>query len=273
MDASGAGAPGTTAPTPPVVPSQWSTLSPELQGYVETKGFKDVSGAIESYRNMEKLLGVPKERILKLPEKADDAEGWKNVYSRLGCPEKPAGYELKMPEGIGDEGFAQWAKDTFHGLGLSKNQGENLTTKWNEYVQKQMEKTTADYNSQVEQEEASLKTEWGAAYDQNINLAKRAAQTFGIDEETADKLEESMGVAKVMKMFHSMATKLSEDQFVSGDGGSPKFGVMTPEAAKARIQQLKGDPEFRKRYAANGADELAEMKKLHRWAYPGEVTI
>src|SRR5690349_8033208 len=80
--------------------------SPELRGFVETKGWKDPGAAVESYRQLEKTIGVPAERLLKLPDKADAPE-WKEIRAKVGvgAPEKPEDYGIPVPEGI-DPGYA-----------------------------------------------------------------------------------------------------------------------------------------------------------------------
>jgi len=57
-----------------------------LRGYVQTKGFKDPGALAESYRNLEKLQGVPQERLLKLPpgESVDIELQWTNQGNTHG---------------------------------------------------------------------------------------------------------------------------------------------------------------------------------------------
>jgi hypothetical protein len=261
-------------PSAPAPVGPWDSLDPDLKGYVENKGFKDTSAAINSYRNLEKLMGVPKERLLKLPEKADDKEGWGAVHDRLGRPDQATGYHIEVPKEGGDEKFASWAQNTFHELGLSKAQGETLAQKWNEYATGTMQQTEEAYNTEVSNQEQALKSEWGMAFDQNINMARKAAVGFGLDGDTIDKLEVSMGYAGVMKLFHSIGSKLSEDAFVAGSGTQPQgFGALTPQAAMDRMATLRADPEFVRRYTQNDANAIEEMGKLHKMAYPGDTAL
>ena len=80
----------TETPAAPAAPADWTAgLPEEMKGYVQNKGFKDPSAVVESYRNFEKLMGVPQDRMIKLPEKAEDKAAWDSIYNRLGRPEKP----------------------------------------------------------------------------------------------------------------------------------------------------------------------------------------
>jgi hypothetical protein len=269
--AGGAGAGGT--PPPPAAaaaPTDWTSgLNDDLKGYVQTKGFKDPVSVLDSYRNLEKLVGVPKERLLKLPEK-DDAPEWNEIYGKLGRPEKPEEYKLPMPEKGGSEEFSKWAQTTFHGLGLSRKQGEQLVAKWNEFqggTQKSLSEAQA---VKLEAENTSLKREWGAAFEQNAAAVEHAAKEFGMNEKQLLALKEVMGPSSAMKFLHAIGSKISEAPFLgTGDGGSRgNNGALTPAAARHRIAELGGDGDFMRRYAEGGASERAEMERLHKWGYP-----
>ncbi|UOF83095.1 hypothetical protein [Caudoviricetes sp.] len=250
--------------------TDWTTgLTEDSRGYVQNKGFQNPAMVIDSYRSLEKLLGAPKERLLRLPEK-DDAPEWGDVYNRLGRPATANDYKIDVPPEMGGDGkFADWAKTNFHELGLSKKQAEGLAGRWNEYQKNVMSQSNENLAYQNQQQEASLKREWGAAFDQNMNMAKRAAQTFGMDGATIDKLESAMGFSGIMKFMHSLGSKLGEDSFVQGGASNQSgFGILSPEAAKNRINSLRGDPEFVKRYTAGDVSAKDEMFKLHQFAYP-----
>lgn len=259
---------GSGTATPPAATGDWTTgLNDDMKGYVQNKGFKDPAMVLDSYRNLEKLMGV-RERLVKLPEKDDDAEGWNQVYERLGRPKEAKEYELKGPEGASDEKFIEWARGTFHELGLSKKQAEALTGKWNERVKGMLGESNQNYERQLAEQETALKKEWGAAYDQNINVAKHAAKAFGLDGATIDKLETAMGYSGVMKFMHTLGGKVGEASFVDGGSRNPGFGnALSPEAAKSRIQSLKADPGFIRKYTSGDADARAEMDRLHSMAY------
>ena len=69
--------------------TDWTSgLTDEMRGYVQNKGFKAPQDVVESYRNFEKLHGVPQDRILKLPENLDTQRG-KLSGSALVLRKKP----------------------------------------------------------------------------------------------------------------------------------------------------------------------------------------
>lgn len=265
--------PATPPSAPPAAPpsGEWfSGFNDDLKGYVQTKGFKGPDAVVDAYRNLEKLHGVPQERLLKLPEKLDDAS-LAPIFDRLGRPEKPEGYSL-APEKGGDENFIKFAQGMFHEAGLTKSQGEKLAGKWNEYIKTAQDNHVKQFNEKATQENEALKKEWGQAYDQNVEIGRNAVQAFGIDKETLDKLENSMGFAALMKFAHSLGQKLGEDSFIGPNSKTGGFGVMSPQQAQHRIKQLGQDREWTNRYVNGGVAEREEMERLQKMAYPGQIS-
>lgn len=248
----------------------WSSgFSEDLKGYVQNKGFKDPSQVVDSYRNLEKLMGVPKERLLKLPEK-DDAPEWGDIYNRMGRPEKPEGYQLTVPEG-GSKEFAEWAAKNFHDLGVTRKQGEGLVNRWNEFQKAASTQQTSQQAQAMETDRQAIRKEWGAATDKNVGIVDQAAAAFGLDNKTVEKMASAIGVANTMRFLLKVGSKLGEDSFVPG-GGANKFGPMTPDAARVRIKELGQDTDFNQRYLKGDIQAKEEMARLHGYAYPGELT-
>lgn len=268
-----AAAPAASAPAPAPAPAatDWTASLPdETKAYVASKGFKDVTSVVDSYRNFEKLQGVPAENVLKLPTRPDDVEGWNNIYNRLGRPSKPEEYGLTAPEKGGDPEFAKFASGIFHEAGLSKVQGEKIVAKWNDYVKGQLATIETNKTAAIAKEDAALKTEWGQAWEQNVKIGEQAYKTFGLTDKQVNAIEHVLGFANTMKLFHQIGSRLGEDKFVTSTGTTGFQGVMTPAQARGTIAQRKADPDFTKRYLNGGAAEKAEMEKLYAAAYPDE---
>lgn len=259
-DATTAGdASSATAATAGAAPTEWTSgLAPDALGYVQNKGWRNPADAIESYRGLEKLRGVPQERLLALPEKADDP-AWSDIYGKLGRPATPAEYKLPVPEGA-DAKFVGAAAETMHKLGLTRTQAVALA-EWNnaqagEYAKAQ----EAALNAQRTADADALRSTWGGAHDQNIQVAKNAAAQFGVKAEQVDALEKVLGFKGTMEFFHNIGAKIGEAEFVGGsDGGN---GKLTPQQAQAEINALKGDSDWAKRYMNGGAEEKKQMERL-----------
>lgn len=262
----GVSATGTPPPAAPAAasggatPPDWmSGFNDDLKGYVQNKGFKDPSAVLESYRNLEKHLGAPKERILQLPEKSDDP-AWNDIYGKLGRPEKADDYKIEIPQGHGDEKFAAWAKGTFHELGLSAKQAETLAQKWNGYVAEGLKGQVEAQQAEADRQDKALQQKWGAAYEQNIGVAREAMAKFGVDTAKIDQLESALGYAGVIELLYTIGAATGEHSFVGGNnGGGGANRAMTPQQAKAEYDRLMTDKNWVAKWVS-GDKEARELK-------------
>lgn len=254
------------APAPAIA---WLPNADEVTvGYVTNKGWDDPSKAIESYKNLEKLMGADRAgNTVILPKPDASPEDIAAFYTKLGRPSEPAGYKLAVPEG-GDPAFASAAAAKFHELGIPQKAGQALAEWWNGKAGEMSTAQTAAAQAAFDADDASLKTAWGAAFQQNVTQAQAAARGLGVSNEMVDKLQASMGHKATMEFFQKIGAKMGEADFVAGDK-TEKFGsALTPGQAKAKIGELIQDKDFVKRYHAGGAAEKAEMARLHQFAHP-----
>ena len=259
-----AAAPAAPAGQPPA--SWYSGFQDEsLRGYIETKGFKDPSSLAESYRNLEKLRGVPENELVRIP-KEGDAEAWNAYYARMGRPENADGYSLPVPEGD-DGAFSKQAAQWMHEAGLTPAQAQILAGKNNEFLATQMKAAQDQQAIESDRQMSELKTEWGQAYDQNTEIARRAAKQFGLDEGMLSSIEEAIGTKQLLTLFNNIGQGLGEHK-AHGIGSGDNSFKLSPAAAQERIKQLGNDPEWGKKYLAGGANEAAEMQRLQQMAYP-----
>lgn len=249
--------------------SDWtSTLSDDFKGFVQNKGWKAPAEVLDSYRNLEKLVRAPQDQVVQIP-KFDDVEGWNGVYSKLGRPSTPDGYKLETPKEGGDPEFTKWAQDKFHKAGLSETQAKQLASEWNADRAGKAAAKVESVKAQAATDMATLKKEWGAAYDQNTSVAQRAAKTFGASSEVIDAMEAKIGTLATLKFFQNIGEKMGESKFVQGNGNysGDMSGPMTPSQARDAIKTLQGDYEFGKKYMAGDAKARQQMETLHKYAY------
>lgn len=253
---------------------------PVLRGKVELKGWKDPKAAIESYFALESHVGVPPDRLIKLPEKADDP-GWVDIKKRLGmsAPDKPEDYGLTAAEG-GDPEFAKTMAGVFHKAGLTKDQSAILQADWNKTITDIDARQAAANKVKGEAELATLRNEWGGAYDASVEAARRAATEVGplagMTAEDLSALEGAVGTAKFLKMFAAVGSKNNTEADFHGaaDAGGAK-GFMSPDVARARIETLKADPVFGAAWLKeieNGVKgpKQQELEQLHKIASGGQ---
>ena len=108
--------------------------------------------------------------------------------------------------------------------------------------------------------------EWGAAYDQNVAVAQKAVQAFGIDADTIDSLEKAMGFGEVIRFFNQVGSKIGEHTFQSGSNNVNQ--VMTPGQAQAEIKELIKDVSFQNKLLQNDTSAKAKWDLLHKWGFP-----
>lgn len=126
------------------------------------------------------------------------------------------------------------------------------------------------FAAQSEQDFAALKTEWGAAFNQNLELGKRAAMQFipGTADEraaTLTALEQSLGTGKLMKLMANIGQGLGEHKVVGGESGQ---GLMTPAQATQRIAELKSNKDWASAYLSGDKSKAKELQDLIAMANP-----
>lgn len=264
----------TQVATPPAQPTAaavpWLDGADEIKvGYVQNKAWKSPVEMLDSYQNLEKLLGADRAGNTVILPKADAApEEWAKFHERLGRPADASGYKIEVPEVIGDPEFAKTAAGKFHELGLTQKQGESLAKWWNETITGQVAQQQASQATSFQAQDAELKTEWGAAFTQNLAQAQAGVREMGVSKEQIDALSNVWGHKATMQFFQKLGAKAAEPGFVSGDKTQGFSDVMTPGQAKAQIKANMADKEFMKQYLSKNAERVAEMERLHKWAYP-----
>lgn len=236
----------------------------ELRGLAELKGWDTMDKALTSYKNLEKLTGLPPERLLKIPEQGDTA-GWAEANKRMGwaAPDSADGYELGFPDGTPD-GYSKGIRDVLHKHGIP---AEKAKAVFGEVFG--LQKAEADLAEQQLQtahnnDMAKLKGEWGGNWDELAQLADRAqkelAPKMGLDEGLLGVLTDVLGPAGTLRMFAALGNSLGEAKFVDGKQSSGL--AMTPDAAKARLAQLGGDKAWFARYEAGDVSARQEFAHL-----------
>jgi len=227
----------------------------------------------ESAYNLEKLMGFDRAgRTVVVPDENASPETVAAFRAKMGVPATAEGYQLPVPDG-GDPEFVKTASTWFLENGVPANAAAKLVEKFNAYSAERMAAQEAQYLTGTEQEFAALRTEWGKAYDEYTELAKRATLQFipGDDAaraETLAKMERAIGTATMMKLFQAVGAGLGEAKFRQGDGGT---GMMTPAQAQQRINELKSNKDWTTAYLNGDKVKSKEMQDLIAMAFPSEA--
>jgi hypothetical protein len=253
------------------------TLPKDIAAEAMFKDIKDLDGLARSYHGQAKLLGVPKDQLLRLP--ADDKpENWAPIYDRLGRPEKADAYKLTLPEGV--QLNAEAAKPIFekaHELGLSQKQLDGLYTTLRTTAEANGAAAKAKADGEVAASLAALKTEWGVAYDQKIADATQAIDHFAKALNLGDGLKadlERSGLGNnpaLAKLFAGLAANLKEDGKLTGRAAGSE-SLSSPVEARQNINALRADKNFMKQYTdkrdPGHKAAVDKMAALHQQAYP-----
>ncbi len=248
--------------------------SQDLRGLVETKKWAGPEEAIASYSHLEKLAGAPPERLVRLPEKADDP-AWADVRAKVGMapPAKPEDYGIAAPDGA-DPAFLALIQTEMHKQGLTKGQAQGVAATYMAEVEKYQAATAQAALQQSEAEMTQLRTDWGGQYDSSIALARRAVHEFsaeGADMDTLNAMEERIGTAKFVKLWAAIGSKMGEAKFTDGgDAGAGNFG-MTPDMAQRKIGQLILDQDFQVRWNRGDVAAVNEWTRLNLIAGRGKA--
>ncbi len=245
---------------------------PENQGLAELKRWGSPDDAFTSYRNLERLKGVPEHELLRIPRADADEATWEAFHAKLR-PEKPDQYdlgELAPKEGQTD------LRPLAHKYGLTQRQVKGLASELQQLTSAQLEQQAAQRAASADADVATLKSEWGPEYDANIAAAQRAAKHLGWDDATMDKLEQALGTKATLELAARLGRGLREDGMpgqtqTNGSAAAEPFGL-TPQAAQVRLKQMQADPAFTARlYSPDQAVRLKAMDeraKVLALAYP-----
>lgn len=270
-DASGTGDASTTATTTTTTaaanaPWYGGVTDAELRGFAELKGWKTPGDALTSYRNLEKLQGVPPERLLKLPEKADDP-GWGEIHTKLGFapPAAATDYGLDKIEGF-DPQFVTKAQDILHAHKVPKDMASAAMADIGKVLGELEQAHEQQRLTAFEGDLAKLRTEWGGKFDELSQLGLRAANEYmpktGLEQGDMDSIRDAIGQAKFNRLWAGIGSSMGEAAFVDGASGAQP-GVMSPDAALARRNQMVGDSDFLARFQRGESQAVAEWQRVN----------
>ena len=264
-----AAAPAATTATQSAPDLSWlgDGAKPEVQQYVQGKGFKSAAALAEAYQNAEKALSS---RSFE-PPKPEDTTGWAKIKAAMGVPEAPDKYDLgEVGKSLKPEALQQWAP-VFHQLGLSNEQASKLIAQTTEMATKAQAVQEEAYVKQTEATAERMKLEYGDKWPAFHDIASRGfnviKQQLKLDDTKVDALERALGTRELLSLAHMIGEAKVEAGFVASDG---QHRAMTKDQARQAINGFKGNPEkynaLMKSDHPNHAAALSEWTQLRRIA-------
>ncbi len=198
--------------------------------------FSDATSLATSYLEQEKMNSG---RVKMPTEETPDSER-SAFFQKMGMPGDVSGYSRpEMPEGKGlDEEFFTDMASIAHQEGVSDKQFSAFV---NRVIERQVaaeELSITEDNRVAEETLKQLHTDWGADYDKNLEISRRAIKELVPDdmkEDFAALLAEKNLDNNVLfiRAFNSIGAKMMDDTLVKGSEAKddePKYAPKYPES-------------------------------------------
>ena len=244
-------------------PSWTEGFDDDLKGYVENKGFKDPSALAESYRNLEKLRGVPEDQLIRWPDDPTEEGALDPVFEKLGRPASPDEYENVLGDGFNDEVYKA-AAETAHKLGLGNEQFKGL---------QQVLAGQAQAIEEAREAEATAAFDaWKEKNPGGFEAAAKVMADLGMNEDQVAAMLSGDKTA-IYDFAAKVGAARAEAPVVQGDpsGAGP---ALSPQAAAEKARALMNDEAFRKQYfhedKAVRQPAIDRITKLHEIAAQGK---
>lgn len=245
---SGAGESGSVAPAGSQ--NDWTAHIPQEYAAekfwepLKGKGFGDV---LKTYAEAQKFIGGS----IRLPGEKDapqDREKKLNdVYAKLGRPESPEKYDLKLPEVNGvkwDDNAVGMFKQTAHKLGLNSTQLNGLLTMYGEHL-----KTVLPNIEELNHKGAqALQEHWGVNAKRNAVMAENGFKQLALAElgaEGSERLLDAINASgfgsnpDFVRVVARIVSETGEDKYVDGVDNH-----RTDEQTDDEIRTLMGSKEY-----------------------------
>lgn len=244
---------------------QWyeSFQDSSIKEWAATKGWKSPESAVQSAWHLEKLMGADKAgRGVIWPKDENDVDGWKSIYTKLGRPETPDGYDIKLPEGT-DDSYLKSILPALHEAGVPKAKMQKILETHQSFAEQFKQRQEDEWAETSTKQFESLQKEWGNDFDKKSEMARRAIRMAGVTKEQAESIERAIGVDTAAKLF----SMFGESYVEHASPGNFNTGGDTAASARARINELKYDKDFGLKILNGDASAKAEWDKLHKIAF------
>lgn len=242
----------------PGLPEQFlNNFKEENRTFISSKGYKSADDIVTALQAADNMVALPTEKSTE--------EELNAFYAKLGRPTSADKYAFGIKEGESDE-FAKQIAPALFAAGISQKQLNTILPKWNEIMTSTQEAQAKAMEEEFDKATEELKAEWGANYDANETLAKRATKAIGLTPEEVDGLVKAKGTAWVYKTMAKFGKALGDGD-IKGLNGKTEKNYNDPKEAEAELNRLMKDADFAAKIAASDAEALKTWEKLSKAAY------
>ncbi len=265
------------SPQPQPQPKPWydgvAGFDQEMLGHLQNRGWHTKAApevaveAIKAWKGAEKLVGAPADKIIRLPNDANDEAGMKAVWQRLGVPKAATDYDFSpvtfADKTALDPAFVARMQAKAFALNVPKQAALEIVQDFVKFLDESDSIEAAEKTATLKTQKQALLENWGPNEPANKFIAQRAAAALGVTPETVAALENVIGYDKVMDMFLAIGQKIGEDKFITSTMPGVKPGSpMTVEQAKAKKEDLKSDKVWVDAYLKGDKAKAREMQAL-----------
>ena len=253
------------SPAPAAAPAgyQWPD---DLKPVATAKGWDKLGDPSEalpviarSYLGAEKLLGAPKDQLLRLPADPRAEGAWDKFYQAMGRPDTPDGYKVEKPADLPenypyDENLIKARLPLFHKHGLSPATVQALSNELHMANVEAMRAHDAEMQKRATDGDAELRRELGPRYDTDMALKDRVIQQYG-GQEFADWAKQ-YGFDRdpsFARMLIKIGRAMGEDVPTVSAGGA--------QNAKAAADALMADRDFQARLRGQSGPEAQKLAR------------
>lgn len=246
-------------------------LSPDTVQLFEAKGWHKSENPFEEaskgYRNLERLRGVPGEKLLRLPDEGNEEQA-AEFRERLGIPESAEGYAMPEAAVNGEPIDTGVLAQIAHALEVTPANAEKLPGLVSALLESSMAEQTAATEASLGAQAATWESGQGEALEENMVHAERGFAELGWDADFANKVKliGDDGLARVMNaavMVGRLTAESRPGKDGENSGGSPMPYGLTKDAAKTRLAE-RGDELSRRAREGDkaAAKEYDELKRV-----------
>lgn len=252
----------------PSLPENWRESLPEdIKGEKSLEMYKDIGALAKSLVHAQKQVGRDKITIPD-PKLATD-EDYRAVFKKLGLPEDPKEYEVKLKKDSKlDPDFLNKFKENAHKAGILPRQAQAVLDWYETESEAHVQAVESQFNQKKTQQLTKLKEEWGNAFGKHIEAAQLAFGDFATEADVNYLNETGLDSDPVLLRLFSKIGMVLKDDDLKGRGHSSS--IMSPADAQKQIDEIMANPDHPHNNGKhpNHQTAVAEMSKLWEQVHP-----
>lgn len=214
-------------------------LSSEYSSHPSIVKFNgDVNNLAKSYLSLEQLMGQGR---VAIPKDGNDTVAWEAYDKAFNIPAKDQDYNLTSKEGFEYDkaSFTKLMRDNH----IAPAAAQNILNAFSETMEGIVQEQNAAFEQQKANTVASLKSEWGAKYNQNMELANNTLVKMCDSKEDYDHILSIVGNDAACIKFLNKIGSLTTEGNLGGFEGQVSGFSKTPSEAKAEFDRIMNDPD------------------------------